>query len=66
MLNLTEREPAGDRVEEAVREAAAGGRLTCARGLALARRLGVDPAVIGRAADRLGIKIEACQLGCFC
>ena len=53
------------RVIEAVRQAAVDGRIGCARGLDLARRLGVDPARIGRACDQLGVKIASCQLGCF-
>ncbi|HSW11047.1 MAG TPA: hypothetical protein VLK32_09115 [Bacillota bacterium] len=58
----------GDRerkVVEAVRQAAVDGRLTCAGGLDLARRLGVAPALVGRACDQLGVKIASCQLGCF-
>lgn len=65
MSSLPDKTSPERRVEEAVRDAAAGGRLSCARGLALARRLRVEPVVIGQTADRLGIKIEGCQLGCF-
>lgn len=54
-----------DRLERAVREAAREGRLPCARALELARELKVPPLRVGEAADRLGIKIVACQLGCF-
>jgi len=60
--------PDGDRermVIEAVRQAAVDGRMTCACGLDLARRLGVAPALVGRICDRLGVKIASCQLGCF-
>jgi len=42
-----------------------GGRLRCARALAIARRLGVSPGLVGDAANRLGIRIADCQLGCF-
>ncbi|MBC7339348.1 MAG: hypothetical protein H5U04_05750 [Firmicutes bacterium] len=54
-----------DRLAEVVRQAARDGRLPCARALELARELKVPPARVGEMADRLGIKIVACQLGCF-
>ncbi|MCL6449781.1 MAG: hypothetical protein K6T75_00605 [Acetobacteraceae bacterium] len=60
--------PTGDpdpRVVAAVVEAAADGRLPCARALELARRLGVSPREVGAAADSAGVRITACQLGCF-
>ncbi|MGI6142885.1 MAG: hypothetical protein ACOYEK_03330 [bacterium] len=40
-------------------------RLSCPLALALANRLGIAPIEVGRAANRLGIKIIGCQLGCF-
>jgi len=49
----------------AIREAASGGRLPCAAALALARRLRCSPLYVGRTCDLLGVKIVACQLGCF-
>jgi len=52
-------------LEKKVQEAAKQGRLACAVALRLADELGVPPREIGRAADRLGIKIVGCQLGCF-
>lgn len=54
-----------ERLQDAVREAAPGGRLPCARALQLARELGVSPARVGEVADELGVKIVSCQLGCF-
>lgn len=54
-----------EKVLQVVREAAEDGRLTCARARELAKELGVNPLVIGEAADELKIKIKACQLGCF-
>lgn len=54
-----------DRLERAVQEVAREGRLPCARALELARQFNVPPAVVREAADRLRIKISACQLGCF-
>jgi hypothetical protein len=52
-------------VREAVRGEAEGGRIPCARALAVARRLGVEPRTVGDACNREGIKIVRCQLGCF-
>ena len=53
------------RVADAVRDAAVERRLPCAEALAVAERLGVEPRVVGEAANALGIKIVDCQLGCF-
>ncbi|MCR4397932.1 MAG: hypothetical protein NUV93_03115 [Firmicutes bacterium] len=52
-------------VLDAVRAASKGCGLPCRDALDLARRLGVAPAEVGAAADELGVKIVACQLGCF-
>ena len=41
------------------------GRLPCARARGIAQRLKVCPKEIGDAADRLGVRIVDCQLGCF-
>ena len=54
-----------ERVAEEVKRRAPGGRLPCAVALELAAELGVAPLAIGQAANRLGIKITDCQLGCF-
>ncbi len=52
-------------VLEKVREASREGRLACRKAFELAGALGVNPSEVGAAADELGIKIAACQLGCF-
>ncbi|MGO0123508.1 hypothetical protein [Desulfothermobacter acidiphilus] len=49
----------------AVREAAKEGKLACLQAHQLAASLGVTPRVVGAACDQLGIRIVACQLGCF-
>ena len=54
-----------ERVAEEVKRRARQGRLPCAAALELASELGVAPLAIGQAANRLGIKITDCQLGCF-
>ncbi|MEW6522275.1 MAG: hypothetical protein AB1445_01675 [Bacillota bacterium] len=41
------------------------GKIACAVLLALAVQLDVPPLELGRLADELGLKICACQLGCF-
>ncbi|MGB9803842.1 hypothetical protein [Desulfofundulus sp.] len=53
------------RVLEAVKKAAIDGRLTCTAARRLAGELNVPVRVVGAACDALGIKIKACELGCF-
>ena len=53
------------RIRDAVMEASSEGRITCSAALAVAEKLGGAPALVGNAANELGIKIKACQLGCF-
>ncbi len=53
------------RLEAAVRQAASGGHLSCPRGWRVARDMGVSRLDVGAMADRLGIRITDCQLGCF-
>ena len=48
-----------------VKAAAVDGRLSCARAFALAEKLAVKPRALGEAADDLGLRIVACQLGLF-
>ena len=59
----------GEEIERVVAEEASGagdeGRLSCARARGVAKRLGVVPEEVGDAADRLGMRIVDCQLGCF-
>ncbi|MEW6365701.1 MAG: hypothetical protein AB1714_13815 [Acidobacteriota bacterium] len=53
-------------VEEAIRAASAeAGRLSCRAAWEIADRFKVARADIGRAADRLGIRLRECQLGAF-
>lgn len=53
------------KLEEAIREAAPDNRLSCTAARAVASELGVAVADVGDAADRLGVKIHGCELGCF-
>jgi len=52
-------------IELTVKESASEGTLSCERALELAQELGVHPVEIGKTCNNLGIKIVACQLGCF-
>ncbi|NLP18289.1 MAG: hypothetical protein GX376_04235 [Firmicutes bacterium] len=54
-----------ERIEEEVQKTAVEGRLSCGQAFALAEKLGVKPRTIGEAADKLQIRIVACQLGLF-
>jgi len=57
--------PAVEELDKAVLSRSVDGRLACPAALALASRFGLSPREVGRACDRLGIKISDCQLGCF-
>jgi len=48
-----------------VKEESRDGEISCAAALSVAKELGVPPPVVGEEANRLGIKIRSCQLGCF-
>jgi hypothetical protein len=54
-----------EQVKAEVEKAAAGKVLTCQDARALADELGVDYSLVGKACNELGVKIRACQLGCF-
>lgn len=54
-----------DQIIEALRKASNNNRIDCPDARALAEQLGVSYRVIGEAADRIGIKIKNCGLGCF-
>ncbi len=54
-----------NKVLDAVKAAAPEGRITCEAAHALAKELGVELLLIGKAADELNVRIKQCQLGCF-
>jgi hypothetical protein len=60
-----EKRPTAAEVAAAVRARAKDGRLACREAFTLANELGVAPGRIGEAANAVGVKIAACQLGCF-
>lgn len=49
----------------ALREAAPAGRISCEAARALAEEINLPYALVGEAANELGVKIFGCQLGCF-
>ena len=52
-------------IEEAVKEKAVDGKIPCKTALGIAGELCVSPKKVGDAANKLKVKIKACQLGCF-
>ena len=52
-------------LEEKVKSSLVDGKLPCAVALKIAEALKVSPREVGKTADKLGIKICNCQLGCF-
>ncbi|MBI5187703.1 MAG: hypothetical protein HZA07_01325 [Nitrospirae bacterium] len=54
-----------DRVVEEVKKKAIKGKLPCLIAMTIAKELGVSYRTVGKAADRLNVKITNCQLGCF-
>jgi len=70
MSSRLSREPEmPDNVTEALRktltERAHDGRLSCQEARRIAEDAGLDYSEVGAACNELGIKIHACQLGCF-
>lgn len=52
-------------IKDEVLKVAENKKLPCMKALALAKRLKVKPIELGKAVNKLGIKITDCQLGCF-
>ena len=52
-------------LEEEMRTSLVNGRLPCAEAFRIAKKFRVAPREVGDTANRLGIKISNCQLGCF-
>lgn len=52
-------------LEKRLRQTARDNRLPCAAALALAKALNIPTVEVGKAANKLNIKICNCQLGCF-
>jgi hypothetical protein len=54
-----------ERVKEEIEQAADDRRLSCEEARALAERLGISYAEMGKACDELKVKLYGCELGCF-
>ena len=54
-----------EKIQQEINSVAKEGRLSCAQAFVIADKLGVDPKMVGDAANHLKIKIAACRLGCF-
>ena len=54
-----------EKIEEELKASLVDGKLPCAVAFKLAEKLNVTPRQVGDTANRLGIKIANCQLGCF-
>ncbi|QGG46658.1 hypothetical protein [Heliorestis convoluta] len=54
-----------DKLKERLQQEASKQAITCEKARALAEELQIPYDQIGAMADELGIKIRACQLGCF-
>ena len=52
-------------IRDAIRQAAADGKVACKALLDLAAQTGAPPGEIGRLCDEMGLRIRTCQLGCF-
>jgi hypothetical protein len=52
-------------IKREVEQAATSGVLTCHDARALAEKLGVDYGLVGQACNEAGVKVRACELGCF-
>ena len=58
-------EAAEKALEGKIRASLVNGKLPCAVAFKIAEELKVSPRKVGDMANRLKIKIAACQLGCF-
>ncbi|MBP2635726.1 MAG: hypothetical protein H6Q72_1633 [Firmicutes bacterium] len=58
-------EQVDEAIKQKVESLAKNGQLSCAEAIKLANTEAVPPTCIGRAANAAGVKIIACQLGCF-
>ena len=52
-------------LEEKVVSSLVDDKLLCAVAFKIAKELKVSPREVGETADKLGIRIAECQLGCF-
>jgi hypothetical protein len=55
----------GEGLEVAIRKAAVDNRISCRSAFEVAAKEEVSVEEVGRAIEKLGIKIVGCRLGCF-
>ena len=58
-------EDVAQEVREELLKAATDGFVDCGKALAIARKLNVEPRVVGKACDLLHIRVRSCSLGLF-
>ena len=58
-------EDATQEIRDELLKAAVDGFIDCGKALAIARKLNVDPKVVGSACNLLHIKVRSCSLGLF-
>ena len=54
-----------ENIEKEIQDSLVDGNLPCAVAFSIAKKLKVSPRQVGDAANKLNIKINSCQLGCF-
>lgn len=54
-----------DKLEQRLHEMSKENRIHCSTALAIAKSFQIPSKEVGKAANRLKIKISKCQLGCF-
>jgi len=54
-----------EKIEKEIQKHSVDGRITCAVARKIAEDCGVPYKSVGEVADKLGVRIRDCQLGCF-
>ena len=52
-------------LDEKIKASLVNGKLPCGVAFNIAMQLNVSTKEVGKACDKLGLKISSCQLGCF-
>jgi hypothetical protein len=58
-------EEVAQEVRDELLKAAADGFIDCGKAITIARKLNIDPRVVGKACDLLRIQVRSCSLGLF-
>jgi hypothetical protein len=54
-----------DALREEIQRVSVDGKASCKALLAAASAVGAPPAEVARLCDEMGVRVRACQLGCF-